>query len=72
MLDILIVEDNIEIATLLCDFLRKENYTVSIASTGEKAMDIYEKYCAKLILCFQVWMDLQFVLKLEKVLTHIF
>lgn len=50
MLDILIVEDNIEIATLLCDFLRKENYTVSIASTGEKAMDIYEKYGAKLIL----------------------
>lgn len=50
MLDILIVEDNIEIATLLCDFLRKENYTVSIANTGEKAMDIYEKYGAKLIL----------------------
>lgn len=50
MLDILIVEDNTEIATLLCDFLRKENYTVSIANTGEKAMDIYEKYGAKLIL----------------------
>lgn len=50
MLDILIVEDNTEIATLLCDFLKKENYTVSIANTGEKAMDIYEKYGAKLIL----------------------
>ncbi len=50
MLDILIVEDNIEIAALLCDFLRKENYVVSIADTGEKAIDIYEKYGAKLIL----------------------
>ena len=28
MLDILIVEDNKEIGTLLCDFLRKENYVV--------------------------------------------
>ncbi len=50
MLDILIVEDNMEIAALLCDFLRKENYVVSIADTGEKAIDIYEKYGAKLIL----------------------
>ncbi len=49
MLDILIVEDNKEIGTLLCDFLRKENYTVSIADTGEKALALYEKYGAKLI-----------------------
>ncbi len=49
MLDILIVEDNKEIGTLLCDFLRKENYTVSVAETGEKAMALYEKYNAKLI-----------------------
>lgn len=50
MLDILIVEDNIEIATLLCDFLRKENYIVSVANTGEKAIDIYQKYGARLII----------------------
>ena len=49
MLDILIVEDNKEIGTLLCDFLRKENYMVSVAQSGEKAMDLYEKYGAKLI-----------------------
>ena len=49
MLDILIVEDNKEIGTLLCDFLRKKNYTVSVAQSGEKAMDLYEKYGAKLI-----------------------
>lgn len=49
MLDILIVEDNKEIGMLLCDFLRKENYTVSVAETGEKAMALYEKYGARLI-----------------------
>ena len=43
------MEDNKEIATLLCDFLRKENYAVSVADTGEKAMELYEKYGAKLI-----------------------
>ena len=49
MLDILIVEDNKEIGTLLCDFLRKENYAVSVAETGEKALALWEKYGAKLI-----------------------
>lgn len=50
MLDILIVEDNKEIAGLLCDFLRNENYIVSVADTGEKAMEIFEMYGAKLII----------------------
>lgn len=50
MTDILIVEDNAEIATLLTDFLRKENYVVSVADTGEKALALYEKYGAKLII----------------------
>lgn len=49
MLDILIVEDNKEIGNLLCDFLRKENYTVSVAQTGEKALELYEKYGARVI-----------------------
>lgn len=49
MTDILIVEDNKELAGLLCDFLRAENYTVSIADTGEKALSLYEKYGARLI-----------------------
>ena len=49
MLDIIIVEDNKEIGTLLCDFLRKENYTVSVVETGEKALALYETYGAKLI-----------------------
>ena len=49
MLDILIVEDNIEIGTVLCDFLRKENYAVSVVDSGEKALALWEKYGAKLI-----------------------
>lgn len=49
MTDILIVEDNKELADLLCDFLRGENYTVSVAGTGEKALSLYEKYGARLI-----------------------
>ena len=49
MLDVLIVEDNKEIGTLLCDFLRRENYMVSMAETGEKAMELYEKYGARVI-----------------------
>ncbi len=50
MVDILIVEDNEEICSLLADFLRAENYTVSIAKSGEKALSLYEKYGARLVL----------------------
>lgn len=49
MIDILIVEDNEELANLLRDFLCMENYIVSIAKTGEKALSLYEKYGARLI-----------------------
>ena len=49
MPDIIIVEDNKEIGTLLCDFLRRENYTVSLADTGEKGLSIFEQYGAKLL-----------------------
>ena len=50
MVDILLVEDNAEICNLLADFLRAENYTVSIAKDGEKALSLYEKYGARLVL----------------------
>ena len=49
MLDIIVVEDNEEIGKLLCDFLRKDNYTVSLASSGEKALDLYNRYGANLV-----------------------
>ena len=50
MLDILIVEDNKERAGLLQAFLRKENYAVSVADSGEKALDLFAKYGAKLVI----------------------
>jgi len=50
MIDILIVEDNTEISGLLCDFLRAEGFTVSAADNGEKALEIFEKYGAKLVI----------------------
>lgn len=49
-MDILIVEDNTELADLLCTFLRAEDYTVSIASTGEKALELFSQYGAKLVI----------------------
>lgn len=50
MTDILIVEDQRDISSLLCDFLRAENYIVTVAEDGEKALALYEKYGAKLVI----------------------
>ena len=49
MIDILIVEDNTELSALLCDFLRAEGYTVSTAENGEKALSLFERYGARLV-----------------------
>ena len=49
-MDILIIEDNTELQQLLTDFLRAEGYTVSSADNGEKALALYEKYGARLVL----------------------
>ena len=38
-----------ELADLLCDFLRAENYVVSVADSGEKALTLYERYGARLL-----------------------
>lgn len=50
MVDILIVEDNSELSSLVTDFLRAEGYTVSAVDNGEKALSLYEKYGARLVL----------------------
>jgi DNA-binding response OmpR family regulator len=50
MVDILLVEDNTELSGLLCTFLRAEGYVVSVTETGEKALSLYEKYGARLVL----------------------
>ena len=49
MTDILIVEDDKELAELLADFLRDEEYTVSCVDSGERALQLFEKYGAKLV-----------------------
>ncbi len=49
MVDILIVEDNEEMAKLLGAFLERENYVVSIAGDGDKALRLFETYGAKLV-----------------------
>ena len=50
MPDIIIVEDNKEIGGLLNDFLNKEGFSVALASDGEKALNLFEKYGAKLLI----------------------
>lgn len=50
MTDILIVEDNRELAEVLCDFLRAEGYMVTVADNGEKAISLYERYGARLVI----------------------
>ena len=49
MIDILIVEDNKELSGVLCDFLRAENYAVSVADNAEKSLALYQKYGARLV-----------------------
>ncbi|MBQ9608846.1 MAG: response regulator transcription factor [Lachnospiraceae bacterium] len=50
MVDILVVEDNKEISGLITDFLRAENYIVTTVDSGEKALSVFEKYGARLVL----------------------
>ena len=50
MVDILIVEDNKEISELLADFLKKEGFLVSVALSGEEALDKFGKYGARMVL----------------------
>ena len=49
MTDILIVEDDKELSSLLTDFLRAEGYTVSAVESGDRAVDLFQKYGAKLV-----------------------
>ena len=49
MTDILIVEDDKELSDLLTDFLRAEGYTVSAVENGERAVELFEQYGARLV-----------------------
>lgn len=50
MLDILVVEDNLEMAMLLCDFLKAEGYSVQNCSDGESALKTFESEGARLVI----------------------
>ena len=49
MTDILVVEDNLEMAGLLCDFLKAEGYGVLHCADGESALAEFESSGAKLM-----------------------
>lgn len=49
MTDILIVEDDKELAGLLTDFLRDEGYITSSVDSGERAVHLFERYGARLV-----------------------
>lgn len=50
MIDILVVEDNLEMAALLCDFLKAEGYSVQNCSDGESALKTFESEGARLVI----------------------
>ena len=49
MTDILVVEDNIEMGNLLCDFLKSENYSALLCTSGEDAVEHFKNDGAKLV-----------------------
>ena len=50
MTDILLVEDNRELSTLIAGFLQKEDYSVTVCDSGEAAVRHMEHDTAKLVL----------------------
>ena len=47
-IDILLVEDDENIAKLLRDFLEDKGYSICVADNGDKAIALYDRYSAKL------------------------
>ncbi|MBZ9685642.1 response regulator transcription factor [Clostridium estertheticum] len=50
MVDLLLVEDNLELADLICTFLKKDGFSIINADSGEKALEFLEKDVAKIVL----------------------
>ena len=50
MTDIIIVEDNSELGTLICDLLSREGFTVELVENGEKAILRFKEEDYKLML----------------------
>ncbi len=49
MTDIIVVEDNIELGSLLSDFLKNEGYSVLLCTSGEEALEAFENGGARLL-----------------------
>jgi DNA-binding response OmpR family regulator len=50
MTDILIIEDNEELGTLISDFLRREGWSVTLSGSAEDGIELLEKETFKLLL----------------------
>lgn len=50
MVDLLLVEDNLELAGLICTFLKKDGFSIINVENGEKALEFLEKDVAKIVL----------------------
>lgn len=50
MVDLLIIEDNLELGTVLCDFLARDGYSLFHAKTGEEGMEYLKNNTVKLVL----------------------
>lgn len=50
MIDLLLIEDNIEIAELVCTLLRKDGFTIHYVDSGEKALEYIKNNVIKIVL----------------------
>ncbi len=50
MVDLLIIEDNTELGTILCDFLAKDGYSLFLAKSGEEGMEYIKTNTVRLVL----------------------
>jgi DNA-binding response OmpR family regulator len=50
MVDILVIEDNMELGAVLCDFLARDGYSLFHAVNGEEGMEFLSGTLAKLVL----------------------
>ena len=50
MVDLLLVEDNLELADLICTFLKKDGFSIINVDSGEKALEFLKKEAFKIVL----------------------
>ncbi|MBU5592305.1 response regulator transcription factor [Clostridium sp. MSJ-4] len=50
MVDLLLVEDNLELAGLICTFLKKDGFSIINVESGESALEFLQKDVAKIVL----------------------